>query len=150
MATKNVTENKEVKVGDKKEFNMKQVFAMWKRQSKSNTTYFTGKTEAGERLVGFYNGKKQNPKEPDVRIFLVDSEGKATKEEYCPLWVNASEKTGNMYLTGKIKEVRVVGFISKNKEDDKRPYFTVFESQSIKQDDSKVSEPVSEGSEAPF
>ena len=129
---------------------MTQLLAMWKRKSKNNTTYFTGKTEGGDRLVGFFNGKKQNPKEPDVRIYLVDAEGKATKEEYCSLWVNASEKTGNKYLTGKIKEVRVVGFINKKEDDDKRPYFTVFESQEIKKEDSKGFEPVSEGSEVPF
>ena len=56
----------------------------------NNVEYFTGKTDGGERLVGFFNGKKQNPKEPDVRIYKVDSECKAVKEEYCSLWTNAS------------------------------------------------------------
>lgn len=144
------TKTTEVKAGEKKEFNMKQVFAMWKRTSKNNVEFFTGKTEGGERLVGFFNGRKQNPKEPDVRIYKVDAEGKATKEEYCSLWTNASEKTGNMYLSGKIKEVRVVGFISKDKSNEKRPYFTVFESQEVKKEASEGSEPASEGSEMPF
>ena len=55
-----------------------------------------------------------------------------------------------MYLSGKIKEVRVVGFISKDKNNDQRPYFTVYESQEIKKEASKGFEPVSEGSDVPF
>ena len=149
MASKKV-ENSNVKVGDKKEFTMNQVFAMWSKKSKNGSTFFTGQNESGNRLVGFFNGKKQNPKEPDVRIYKVDQEGKAEKEAYCSLWLNVSKNEKN-YLTGKVDGVRVVGFINSNQEPgDKRPYFSVYESQQVEKDDSKPSEPVSEPSELPF
>lgn len=135
-------------VENKKEFTMKQVFAMWQKKSKSGSTFFTGKNETGERLVGFYNGKKKNPKEPDVRIYKVDAEGKAVKEVYCSLWANTS-KNEKQYLSGKIENVRVVGFINSGaKADDKRPYFTVYESdaepkakEEVKQDQEPVEAP---------
>lgn len=132
---------------NKKEFTMKQVFAMWQKKSKTGSIFFTGKNEAGERLVGFYNGKKQNPKEPDVRIYKVDEEGKAVKDAYCSLWANTSKKE-KQYLTGKIENVRVVGFINSGaKVDDKRPYFSVYESEAMPQ---PMEEKKVEPAEAPF
>ena len=114
----------------KTEFTMKQVFALWIKKSKNGTQYLTGRDAAGERLVGFFNGKKQNPKEPDVRIYTVDAEGNTSKEEYVSLWANVS-KNEKTYFSGKIGEMRVVGFINKKaKVDGKVPYISVYESAS--------------------
>ena len=55
----------------KKEFNMKQIFVMWIRKGDNGKQYVSGVDAAGERLVGFFNGKKKNPKEPDLRIYRV-------------------------------------------------------------------------------
>ena len=114
----------------KTEFNMTQIFAMWLKKSKSGSKYLTGKDADGNRLVGFFNGKKQNPKEPDVRIYQMNEEGEMSKEEYTSLWVNVS-KNEKKYLSGKIGEMKVVGFINaKATADGKRPYFSVYESSS--------------------
>ena len=75
----------------KKEFTMEQLFTMWLKKGKTGTQYLSGVDAAGNRLVGFFNGKKQNPKEPDVRIYHVDEEGKAEKDEFTSLWVNISK-----------------------------------------------------------
>lgn len=110
----------------KKEFNMVQVFAMWKKKSKAGKPYFTGQGD-GFFLTGFYNGKKQNPKEPDVRVYKMDADGNMEKEEYCSLWMNVS-KGGKKYLSGKVDGKKVVGFIN-DTENTKRPYFSVYFSE---------------------
>ena len=114
----------------KKEFNMKQVFVMWIRKSKNGRQYVSGVDAAGERLVGFFNGKKKNPKEPDVRIYRVDQDGHTEQDEFTSLWMNVS-KNNKKYLTGKVGGQRVVGFINnKATTSGKIPYFTVYESDS--------------------
>ena len=114
---------------EKKEFKMTQVFAMWLKESKDGLKYLSGKTEDGQFLTGFFNGKKQNPKEPDVRIYFSGEQGEKLKE-YTSLWVNVS-KNDKKYLSGKVGEMRVVGFINDKVEaGGKRPYFSVYESDS--------------------
>lgn len=110
---------------NKKEFTMEQVFAMWINKAKSGMTYFTGK--AGDvKLVGYTNGKKKNPKEPDVRIYTVDGEGKLSEETYLSLWVNVS-KNGKKYLSGKLNDKKVVGwFNDKATPEGKLPYFSIY------------------------
>lgn len=113
----------------KTEFTMKQVFAMWLKKSKSGKQYFSGKSADGKYLVGFLNGKKKNPKEPDVRIYEQVKEGEEQKE-YCSLWMNVS-KNEKKYLSGKVGDVKVVGFINqKATADGKQPYFSIYESDS--------------------
>lgn len=110
----------------KKEFTMRQVFAMWKRTSKNGNSYFTGKGIDGAEIRGFYNTKKANPKEPDIRIYKVLSDGSLEKEQYLGLWCNAKEN-GKKYLSGKLDGLRVVGFInSKATDENKQPYFSVY------------------------
>lgn len=111
----------------KKEFNMKQVFAMWIHKSKKGGKYLTGVSVEGERLVGFFNGKKKNPKEPDVRIYQLDHNGHTQQDEFTSLWMNVS-KNMKKYLTGKVGQQRVVGFINNIETSGTRPYFTVYES----------------------
>ena len=105
-----------------------QVFALWKRMSKEGKTYFTGKYEEAE-VRAFYNSKKQNPKEPDLRIYTVDGDKNLSKEEFVSLWCNVS-KGGKKYLTGKLNGRRVVGFINdKATAENKQPYISLYWSE---------------------
>ena len=115
------------KTATKKEFNLTQVFAMWKRTSKDGkTTFFTGKDVDGREIRGFYNTDKQNPKEPDIRIYHLQENGKLEKDVYVSLWCNAKDN-GKKYLSGKIDGLRVVGFINaKSTAENKQPYFSVY------------------------
>lgn len=116
-------------MSDKKEFTMVEEFTMWLKAGKGGQ-YLSGKTPDGTTLIGFINGKKKNPKEPDMRIYKRDKDGKAEKEEFTSLWVNES-KNGKKYLTGKLGDKRIVGFIYEGvKPDGKKPYFSVYESDS--------------------
>ena len=141
MATKKTTEGK-------KEFKMEQALAMWKQKSKSGKDYFTGTAFGKKKLVGFYNGKKKNPKEPDIRIYGIDGEGKAESEEFVSLWVNVS-KNGKKYLSGKLGEKKIVGFINDGKNE-KAPYFSCYYSESTpkKQEEEAFTDASSE--EVPF
>jgi len=117
----------------KKEFTMEQVFAMWIEQSKKGGKYFTGKCDKGY-LKGFYNTNKQNPKEPDIRIYLTDEKGNLQKEEYLSLWCKLS-KNNKKFLSGKLDGKWVVGFINeKATEENKQPYFSVYYSDAMKED----------------
>lgn len=142
MATKKTAETK-------KEFNMEQAFAMWKQKSKSGTDYFTGTAFDKKKLVGFYNGKKKNPKEPDIRIYGIDGEGKAESEEFVSLWVNVS-KSGKKYLSGKLDKKKIVGFINDKSKNAKAPYFSCYYSESTpkKQEEEAFTDASSE--EVPF
>ena len=117
MATKKAVEKKV-------EFKMEQVCALWKQTSKSGNEYFSGKLEHGTKVNGFYNTDKKNPKEPDLRIYPVGEDKKMAKEPVISMWVNVS-KTKSKYLTGKLGEKRVVGFISKS-ENEKAPYLNIY------------------------
>ena len=127
----------------KKEFTMEQAFALWRAKSAKGAAYFTGKYD-GSFIRGFYNTKKQNPKEPDIRIYRIDAEGNMEKDEFLSLWCNVSEG-GKKYLTGKLDGRRVVGFInSKANDENKMPYVTVYWS-----DDQQQGETPAKQSEAP-
>ena len=120
-----MTKTVEKKQGTKKEFTLKQVFAMWKETSKKGGSYFTGKCDKGY-LKGFYNTNKENPKEPDIRIYLTNDKGDLEKDSYLSLWCNTT-KAGKKYLSGKLDDKKVVGFINeKATEENKQPYFTVY------------------------
>lgn len=119
----------------KKEMKMEQVFALWKQTSKSGNEYFTG-SDGKTKLVAFYNGKKKNPKEPDLRVYAVDKDGKAEEKELVSLWCNVS-KSGKKYLTGKLEEKRLVGFINENPKNEKQPYVSVYFSEDAKAEENK-------------
>ena len=116
-----------MKTGEKKQFDLEQAFAMWKNKSKDGKTYFSGKYQDG-RIIGFANGMKKNPKEPDVRIYEIDEQGNMKKEELTSLWVNVS-KNNKKYLSGKLDGKRLIGFI-REKATEKQPYFSVYYSES--------------------
>lgn len=115
-----------------KEFAMKQVFALWKNTSKEGKTYFSGKY--GEIEVrGFYNGKKQNPKEPDLRIYAIDGNKNLSKDALVSLWCNVS-KNDKKYLTGKLDGKKVIGFINaKANGENKMPYISLYWSEEQEQ-----------------
>lgn len=115
---------------ENKKFNLEQAFAMWKQEGKKGP-YFSGK--AGNiKLLGFYNGKKKNPKEPDIRIYPCDADGNREKDAVCSLWVNTS-KNGKQYLNGEYIGKKVTGFINKDTKGGKRPYFSVYFQEEAKQ-----------------
>lgn len=104
------------------------VFALWKKTDKNGKPYFSGKTEDGTYLTGFLNGTKKNPKEPDLRVYVQDSDHNLSKEPLVSMWCNVSESTKKKYLTGKIGDKRVVGFIN-DKGEGNRPYVSVYYSE---------------------
>ena len=109
----------------KQEVKLAEAFVLWKKKAKSGLDYFTGMDLNKERLVAFYNSTKKNPKEPDVRIYTVNDEGKQDKE-VASLWENVSETTGKRYLTGSTDEKeKLVAFYGKEDEE-KKPYIRAY------------------------
>ena len=123
-----MTKKKEKVVATEQKSTLKELFAMWKQTSKAGKPYFTGK-ESNVELKGFYNTEKKNPKEPDLKIYTLDDKKELSKEPYLSLWCNATEG-GKKYLTGKLKNFRVVGFINeKATKDNKQPYLRIYLSE---------------------
>lgn len=107
---------------------------------------FLNKTKTGKKVlngdgfIGFLNGNKKNPKEPDIRICKKDEDGKAVNE-VCSLWSNIS-KAGKKYLAGKMSDgTRVIGFFTPaermKKHNNKIPYINVYKSDEYKKEDNK-------------
>lgn len=117
-----VNEKKETK---REEFNLTEAFVLWKNKAKSGSDYLSGYESKNKvKLVGYFNGKKENPKQPDVRVYALDAEGKQDIE-VASLWDNVSEK-GTRYLTGMTNDKeKLVGWYSKE-EDEKRPFIRVY------------------------
>ena len=115
----------EIKKEEKKEeFNLEEAFVLWKHEGKAGTSYLTGNTKEKVKLLGFFNTKKKNPKEPDVRIYLVDKEGKQG-DEVCALWETES-KNGNKYLSGNSEDDFLVAFYNVTDGDEKHPYIRAY------------------------
>ena len=117
----------EVKVNTKEERKpLTEAFALWLRKSKAGQDYLSGLTadEIGkDSLVAYFNSNKKNPKEPDVRVYLVNAEGKQDKE-VASLWENIS-KNEKRYLTGiSDDKEKLIGFYG-DKADTKHPYIRV-------------------------
>lgn len=94
---------------------------LWREQSTKGKVYFKG-TAGDTKVIAFYNTYKENPKEPDLRIY--DRENFEKKVPAIgSFWVNVSGK-GKNYLTGKLNGKKVVCFINENDNEDgkKRPY----------------------------
>lgn len=154
MATTKTTNTTEVK--EAKEF-AKPIILLWKEKGKKGTSFLKSKY-----YTGFYNTRKKNPNEPDVRIYKNLAEGGISQEEYASLWCNVSEKTGNKYLGGHLtddKAVKLIGFIKKEKKNEKQPDVEIylqeeFERYNPKQEgaikqESKQEKPINED-ELPF
>ena len=120
----------------KNESSLKDVFALWKKESKNGKQYFTGSYN-GVSLRGFYNTKKQNPNEPDIRIFELDGEGNLSKEEFLSMWCNVAQ-SGNKYLSGKLDGKWVVAFINTNAtKENNQPYVRIYWSEEAQEQKKK-------------
>ena len=53
---------------------MIQIAAFWKKDSKNNRIYNTGKLGNGKLLL-FKNDKKENEKQPDLILYIVEEKG---------------------------------------------------------------------------
>lgn len=110
------------------ETSLQEAFVLWKVKSKSGIDYLSGNLKIKEneyvRIIGYFNGEKKNPNEPDIRIFSLDPEGNQDKE-ICSLWEHLS-KNDVRYLTGISDEnEKVVAFYNKDKENN-RPYIRCY------------------------
>lgn len=123
-SSKTTTKTNEKEV--KKEFNLKEAFVLWRNQSKAGAYYLSGNVSNEEKtkLVGYFNTNKKNPKEPDVRIYLIDCEGNQGNE-VCSLWEYIS-KNENSYLSGTTDEKeKIIAFYGK-KNEEARPYIRAY------------------------
>ena len=117
------TETKEVKV------ELKEAFVLWKKTGKSGVDYLDGYTvdENGNKtfLKGFFNTKKENPKQPDIRVITSVNEGEQSVE-VASLWSNVSESKGTKYLTGSTNDKeKLVAFYGKENQE-ARPYIKAY------------------------
>lgn len=103
----------------------KEIFSMWKKNG-NKTTFYTGKYN-NDSLIGFTNGMKKNPNEPDIRIYRCGDDGKKSGDSFVSLWIRQA-KSGTTYLGGTMDGKRVVGFKSKS-TNPKAPDFTLYFSE---------------------
>ena len=120
---------KELQKEEAQKTELEEAFVLWRNEAKSGASYLKGYTPesvmGGVRLVGYFNSKKRNPKEPDIRVYTLDSEGKQDKE-VCSLWENVS-KTGNQYLTGTTDDKeKIIGFYENYDKGSNRPYIRAY------------------------
>ena len=48
---------------------IEELLSLWEQESKDGMEYLSGVTKDGKRVVAFYNDKKKNKKEPDIRVY---------------------------------------------------------------------------------
>lgn len=117
-----VKKEKEVKKKEEKQ-ELKECFVLWKQKSKNGLDYLTGYVnESKVKLVAYFNSKKKNPNEPDLRVYLSDD----NKTEIASLWDNVSEEKGTRYMTGKTNEEEKIVAFYDNEEKENRPYLKCY------------------------
>ena len=125
---KSTLKEKEVKQEQIK-FELEEAFVLWKQEGKNGGTYLSGfATSNKERLIGYFNSKKENPKEPDIRVFDLNEDGQR-KNEIAVLWENLDKK-GGKYLTGKttyenVENVKLVAWYGKENQE-ARPFIRCY------------------------
>lgn len=116
-----------VEKGEERKFDLTEAFVLWENKSKAGRKYLSGTTSEEVDyldLVGYYNTNKKNPKEPDIRIYVSDKDGK--QEEVCSLWENIS-KNETRYLTGTTNEnEKIIAFYNNVEEHPNRPYIRAY------------------------
>lgn len=106
-----------------KNFDLKEAFVLWQKESKNKTLYLNGKDDEGNYLKGFINNEK-NSKKPKIKVYFQNEKGDI-KEEACVLW-ETSSKNGNKYLSGYTTDKqKIIAFYSNNKNLNV-PYITAY------------------------
>ena len=121
---------KTVEKGEERKFDLTEAFVLWENTSKAGMKYLSGNTSEeldSTKLVGFYNTNKKNPKEPDIRIYDIDSEGNQGNEVCC-LWENIS-KNEKRYLTGTTNEQEKIIAFYNGEENTIRPKIRAYYKQ---------------------
>lgn len=109
---------------EKKEFDLKEAFVLWKNVAKSGKEYLSGfvNNEEKTKLKGFFNTDKKNPKEPDIRVY---TEVNDKLVEVASLWTNVDKKE-QKYVTGSTDEnEKLVGWFGKENQE-MRPFVRVY------------------------
>lgn len=109
---------------EKKEFDLKEAFVLWKNVAKSGKEYLAGfvNNEEKTKLKGFFNTDKKNPKEPDIRVYTEVNEKLV---EVASLWTNVDKKE-QKYVTGTTDEhEKLVGWFGKENQE-MRPFVRVY------------------------
>lgn len=121
---------KELQKEEVQETKLEEAFVLWRNEAKSGASYLKGHTPGDNKLqiVGYFNSKKRNPKEPDIRVYSLDSEGKQDKE-VCSMWENVS-KNGNQYLTGSTDDnEKIIAFYDNLDMKSNKPYIRAYYKQ---------------------
>ena len=106
---------------NKKEFDLQECFTLWIQESKNGVKYMSGYDFNKNRIVAFFN-KKANDKQPSIRIYDVNEEGKIGKEELITLWDEVF-KSGKSGLSGYTNENEgIIAFYNSDETETKRPY----------------------------
>lgn len=50
--------------------NYEEILSLWENENKDGFEYLSGVTKDGKKVVAFYNDKKKNDKEPDIRVYF--------------------------------------------------------------------------------
>lgn len=111
-------EEKEVK---KEKFDLQECFVLWLNTSKEGNKYLSGYDFNKNRIIGFYN-KKLNDKQPTIRIYGVDEEGKTTSEEIITLWDTTFKTSGKSGLSGYTNEKEGIIAFYGDENDNNHPY----------------------------
>jgi hypothetical protein len=111
----------ETKKEEKEKFDLKECFVLWLNTSKEGNKYLTGYDFNNNKIMGFFN-KKANDKQPSVRIYGLDDEGKITKEEIIVLWDTKFKTSGKDGLNGYTNEKEGIIAFYGDEKDTKRPY----------------------------
>ena len=109
----------EVKKEEKEKFDLQECFTLWLHKGKNGVKYLSGNDLNKNKLVGFFNQKK-NDKQPSVRIYDLKDDG-STGEEIITLWEYKSSQ-GNDYLSGQTNEKENIIAFYGDEHQEKRPY----------------------------
>lgn len=109
---------------EKKGFDLKEGFVLWKNVSKAGKEYLSGYAENEDKtkLTAFFNTDKKNPKEADIRVY---TEIESKLVEVASLWIN-TDKNEKKYVTGTTDEhEKLVGWFGQENQE-KRPFLRVY------------------------
>lgn len=125
-------------MNNKREFQMEDLGALWLKIGQNGGQYLSGKVN-GVSVMGFVNKENKNEKQPDITLYQI-KDGKREQTSFTAFWVNTSKDGKRKYLTGKIGDLKIVGFfVKEGGVNTKRPYISLYESKMM--DDTKVKKP---------